>query len=108
MRQALPCGDCGQRRSAGLCEACGYRRRTKAAITEAGLVAATWAADLDAAADVAAVATHVRATLEADIEAAPEQFLELMEPGELEANPVAAASVLTFNALQAMQQALPE
>ncbi|MFG2681267.1 hypothetical protein [Streptomyces sp. NPDC048392] len=108
VRQALACADCGQRRSAGLCEACGLRRRTEAAIGEAGLVAATWAADLDDAADVAAVAAHVRATLEADIEAALEQFLELMEPGELEADPVAAASVLAFNALQVVQQALPE
>ncbi|MEU0896846.1 hypothetical protein [Streptomyces massasporeus] len=108
VRQALSCEDCGQQRSAGLCEACGLRRRTEAAIMEAGLVAATWAADLDDVADVAAVAAHVRSTLEADIEAALSQFLELMEPGELEANPVAAASVLAFNALQVVQQALPE
>ncbi|MGW2890551.1 hypothetical protein ACWDDN_35645 [Streptomyces griseoruber] len=108
VRQALACEDCGQQRSAGLCEACGYRRRTEAAIVEAGLVAATWAADLDDAVDVAAVAAHVRATLEADIETTHQQFLQLMEPGELEANPTAAASVLAFNALQAVQQALPE
>ncbi|WP_240512478.1 hypothetical protein [Streptomyces griseoruber] len=108
MRQALPCEACGQQRSAGLCEACGYRRRTEAAITEAGLVAAIWAADLDDAADVAAVAAHVRVTLGADIEATHRQFLELMEPGELEADPVAAASVLAFNALQVVEQALPE
>ncbi|WP_216586605.1 hypothetical protein [Streptomyces brasiliscabiei] len=108
VRQALSCEDCGQQRSAGLCEACGLRRRTEAAIMEAGLVAAAWAADLDDVADVAAVAAHVRSTLEADIEAALSQFLELMEPGELEANPVAAASVLAFNALQVVQQALPE
>ncbi|MFF5188738.1 hypothetical protein ACFY30_34070 [Streptomyces sp. NPDC000345] len=108
VRQALACEDCGQQRSAGLCEACRYRRRTEAAIAEAGLVAATWAADLDDAADVAAVAAHVRATLEADIETTHQQFLQLMEPGELEANPSAAASVLAFNALQAVQQALPE
>ncbi|MEU9413242.1 hypothetical protein AB0E08_47190 [Streptomyces sp. NPDC048281] len=108
VRQELPCGDCGQERSAGLCEACGLRRRTEAAIVEAGLIAATWAADLADAADVAAVAAHVRSTLEADIEATHQQFLELMEPGELEANPVAAAAVLAFNALQAVEQALPE
>ncbi|MFJ9729393.1 hypothetical protein ACIRP3_42330 [Streptomyces sp. NPDC101209] len=86
----------------------GFRRRTEAAITEAGLVAATWAADLDDAADVAAVAAHVQATLEADIESAHQQFLQLMEPGELDADRVAAASVLAFNALQVVQQALPE
>jgi hypothetical protein len=108
MRQAMPCEDCGQDRSAGLCEACGYRRRTEAAIVEAGMVAATWSAALDDAADVAAVTAHVRATLEADIEATHQQFLGLMEPGDLEANPIEAASVLAFNALQAVEQALPE
>ncbi|GGN41192.1 hypothetical protein [Streptomyces fuscichromogenes] len=108
VRQALSCVGCGQQRSAGLCEACGYRRRTEAAITEAELVVATWAADPTDQGDVAAVATHVRATLDAGIEVALQQFLELMEPGELEADPVAAASVLAFNALQAVQQALPE
>ncbi|MFF9409907.1 hypothetical protein ACF1B0_30940 [Streptomyces anandii] len=108
VRQTLACEDCGQRRSAGLCEACGFRRRTEAAIAEAGLVAATWAADLDDAADVATVAAQVRATLEAAIETTHQRFLQLMEPGELEANPTAAASVLAFNALQAVQQALPE
>ncbi|MFC8350780.1 hypothetical protein [Streptomyces sp. NPDC057280] len=107
-RQELPCGDCGQDRSAGLCEACGFRRRREAAIVEAGLVVATWAADLDDAVDVAAVAAHVRSTLDAGIEAARQQFLELMEPGELEADPVAAASVLAFNACQTVEQALPE
>ncbi|MFH8663074.1 hypothetical protein [Streptomyces afghaniensis] len=54
------------------------------------------------------MAAHVRATLEADIDTALKQFLELMEPGELEADPVAAASVLAFNALQIVQQALQE
>ncbi|GAA1924108.1 hypothetical protein [Streptantibioticus ferralitis] len=108
VRQAQPCEDCGQQRAAGLCEACGYRRRTEAAIGEAGLVAATWAADLTDPGDVAAVTDHVRATLETDIEAALKQFLELMEPGELAANPVAAASALAFTALQTVEQALPE
>lgn len=108
VRQALPCEDCGQQRSAGLCEACGYRRRTEAVITEAGIVAATWAADLTDPSDVAAVTAHVRATLEADIDAALEKFVELMEPGEVETNPVAAASALAFTALQVVQQALPE
>ena len=108
VRQALPCEDCGLQRSAGLCEACGFRRRTEAAIVEAGLVAATWSADLDDADDVAAVAAHVRASLEADIERARREFLQLMEPGALDADPVLAASALAFTALQAVEQALPE
>lgn len=108
VRQALPCEDCGQERSAGLCEACGYQRRTEALTVEASMVAATWSAALDDADAVAAVTAHVRATLEADIATARNQFLELVEPGELDADPVAAASVLAFAALQAVEQAAPE
>ncbi|WP_309031295.1 hypothetical protein [Streptomyces alfalfae] len=108
VRQALPCEDCGLQRSAGLCEACGFRRRTEATIVEAGLIAATWSADLDDPGNVAAVAADVRASLEADIERARAQFLALMEPGTLEADPVLAASALAFTALQAAEQALPE
>ncbi|OEJ28815.1 hypothetical protein AR457_34320 [Streptomyces agglomeratus] len=91
--------------SASLCEAYGFRRRTEAAIVEAGLVAATWSADLD---DVAAVAAHVLASLEADIERARREFLELIEPGALDADPVLAATALAVVALQAVEQALPE
>lgn len=108
VRQALPCEDCGQERAAGLCEACGFRRRTEALMVEAGLVTATWAAALDDTAAVAAVAAHVRASLEADIERARAEFLELVEPGELDADPAMAASALAFTALQAVEQALPE
>jgi hypothetical protein len=75
---------------------------------EAGLLASTWSAALDDADDVAATAAHVRATLEADIATARQEFLQLMDPGELDADPVAAASALAFTALQAVQQAAPE
>ncbi|MES5824887.1 hypothetical protein [Streptomyces sp. RG80] len=108
VRQALPCEDCGQEQAAGLCEACGYRRRTEALIVEAGLVAAAWSAPLDDTDAVAAVAAHVRASLEADIERARAQFLGLVEPGELDADPALAASALAFALLQAVEQALPE
>jgi hypothetical protein len=91
-----------------LCEACGFWRRTEAAIVEAGLVAATWSAALDDADDIAAVTAHVRASLEADIERARGEFLELVEPGALDADPVGAVSVLAFTALQVVEQALPE
>jgi hypothetical protein len=72
------------------------------------MVAATWSADLDDPGDVATVTAHVRATLEADITTARGQFLALMDPAELGAGPVAAASALAFTALQAVQQAAPE
>ncbi|MFH9298818.1 hypothetical protein [Streptomyces sp. NPDC017520] len=108
VRQALPCEDCGQEQAAGLCEACGYRRRTDALVAETTLVAATWAADLDDQDAVAAVAADVRASLADSIAQARGAFMDLMEPNELDADPVSAASALAFCALQAVEQALPE
>ncbi|WLQ45128.1 hypothetical protein P8A22_37785 [Streptomyces laculatispora] len=108
VRQALACEDCGQERASGLCEACGYGRRTEALMVEAGLVAATWAAVLDDPTAVAAVTADVRASLEADIERTRREFLDSVEPGELDADPAGAASVLAFAALQAVEAALPE
>ncbi|MFJ4126416.1 hypothetical protein ACIP3U_34540 [[Kitasatospora] papulosa] len=46
VRQTLACEDCGLEQTAGQCEACSYRRRTEALIAEAGMVVATWSADL--------------------------------------------------------------
>ncbi|MEV4975329.1 hypothetical protein AB0K59_30945 [Streptomyces scopuliridis] len=108
VRQALACEDCGQQQAGGLCEGCGYRRRTEALTVEAGLVAATWAAVLDDPADVAAVTADVRASLAADIERTRREFLDSVEPGELDADPAGAASVLAFAALQAVEATLPE
>ncbi|MER6774950.1 hypothetical protein ABT389_35055 [Streptomyces bacillaris] len=108
VRQALPCEDCGQEQAAGLCEACGYRRRTDALVAETALVAATWAADLDDQDAVAAVAADVRASLADSIAQARSAFMDLMEPDELDADPASAASALAFCALQAVEQALPE
>ncbi|WP_445521373.1 hypothetical protein [Streptomyces sp. NEAU-174] len=99
VRRALPCEDCGQERAAGLCEACGYRCRTEALTVEVGLVAAAWSADLDDAEAVAAIAARMREALETDIAAAQRAFLELVEPGELDSDPGAAASALAFSAL---------
>jgi hypothetical protein len=108
VRQALPCEDCGQQRSAGLCETCDFRRRTEALIVEAGLVAATWSADLTDPRDITAVTAHVRASLQGDIERARREFVALVEPDRLDADPALAASALAFSALQAVEQALVE
>ncbi|MDQ0701052.1 hypothetical protein [Streptomyces sp. W4I9-2] len=108
VRHALQCEDCGQEQAAGLCEACGYRRRTDALVAETALVAATWAADLDDQDAVAAVAADVRASLAESMAQARGAFMDLMEPDELDADPVSAASALAFCALQAVEQALPE
>ncbi|MEU3050365.1 hypothetical protein ABZ705_28325 [Streptomyces sp. NPDC006984] len=108
VRQALPCEDCGQQRAAGLCEACGYRRRAEAAIVEAGLVAAAWAADLTDPGDVSAVTAEVRSTMERDIAAALAEYLRAIDPADQEAEPEAAASVLAYGALHTAQQAVAE
>ncbi|MET9535344.1 hypothetical protein ABZY02_33110 [Streptomyces sp. NPDC006649] len=107
-RQALACEDCGQRRAAGLCEACGYRRRIEVLTMEAGLVTATWSADLNDQGDVAAVTADVRSSLETHIGRTRREFMELVEPGELDGGPVAAVAALAFAGLQTVEQALPE
>ncbi|WP_331743023.1 helix-turn-helix domain-containing protein (plasmid) [Streptomyces sp. NBC_01136] len=106
--QAEPCADCGAQHSSGLCEACGYRRETRRLAAEAGLIAAVWSADLRDADDVQAVAADVRASLERDAAAAQERFLQLMDPAEIEADQQRVDTCLAFNALQAVQAALPE
>ncbi|WP_239577181.1 hypothetical protein [Streptomyces californicus] len=107
-RQALACADCGQQRAGGLCEACGYRRRTETLTVEIGLLAATWAAALDDRNDIAAVTAGVRASLEADSKHTQREFLESVEPGELDTDPTGVASVLAFAALQTVEAALSD
>ncbi|MGW2142095.1 hypothetical protein ACWCW2_40200 [Streptomyces sp. NPDC001773] len=67
---------------------------------EAALVTATRSAALDDTDDIATVAAHVRASLQASIERARAQFLELVEPDGLDADPALGASALAFAALQ--------
>ena len=54
--------------------------------------------------DVASVAARVRAELETDIVKARREFLEPVEPGELDADPARARVALAFAAQQAVQQ----
>lgn len=89
----------------GLCEACGYRRRTETLTVETGLLAATWAAALDDPDDIAA---GVRASLEADIKHTQREFLDSVQPGELDTDPAGAAAVLAFAALQTVEAALSD
>ncbi|MFJ3402164.1 hypothetical protein ACIPM5_34795 [Streptomyces microflavus] len=105
VRQALACEDCGQQQAGGLCEACGYRRRTETLTVETGLLAATWAAALDDPDDIAA---GVRASLEADIKHTQREFLDSVQPGELDTDPAGAAAVLAFAALQTVEAALSD
>ncbi|WP_406145540.1 hypothetical protein [Streptomyces anulatus] len=108
VRQVLACEDCGQQQAGGLCEVCGYRRRTEALTVETGLLAATWAAVLDDRDDIDAVTTSVRASLEADIKHTQREFLDSVQPGELDTDPAGAASVLAFAALQTVEAALSD
>ncbi|MEV6400542.1 hypothetical protein AB0M39_38160 [Streptomyces sp. NPDC051907] len=85
VRQAVACEDCGRDRSAGLCEACDHRRQAEVLIGEAGLLAATWSADLTDPAAVADVAAEVRTAIEDAIAAAWEQFQQITDPEVLEA-----------------------
>jgi hypothetical protein len=107
-RQALPCEDCGRQQSAGLCEACGHRRQTEAAIEEACLLAATWSADLADPASVAAVTAEVRAAIGRSIAAAWEEFLQITDVALLEANPAAAEDAYAFAARDSARQAVQE
>ncbi|MDJ0465979.1 hypothetical protein [Streptomyces sp. H27-C3] len=108
VRQALACEDCGQHRAAGLCEACDYRRRTEALIVEAGMVAATWSADLTDPGAVAAVTADVREALERQIAAVRADYLRAMDPADQNGDPAGTASVLAFGALHTAEQALAE
>ncbi|MFJ2854416.1 hypothetical protein [Streptomyces rubiginosohelvolus] len=67
-----------------------------------------WAAVLDDRDDIDAVIACVRASLEADIKHTQREFLESVEPGELDTDPVGAASVLAFASLQTVEAALSD
>ncbi|MFF1511887.1 hypothetical protein [Streptomyces sp. NPDC058326] len=108
-RQVVACADCGRARSAGLCEACDHRRQTEALIAEAGLLAATWSADLTDPAAVAAVAAEVRTAIEADIAAEWEQFQQITDLADLEAaGPDVVEDTAAHNAFLAAESAVTE
>ncbi|WP_225638098.1 hypothetical protein [Streptomyces solaniscabiei] len=106
VRQALPCEDCGLQRAAGLCEACDHRRQTEALIGEAGLIAATWSADLSDPASVASVIAKARTAIEQSIAVVWQEFLQITDVAALEADPEAARDAYAFAAFQTAQQAV--
>ncbi|GGU11127.1 hypothetical protein [Streptomyces lateritius] len=108
-RQAVACEDCGRERSARLCEACDHRRQTEALIGEAGLLAATWSADLADQVAVAAVAAEVRTAIEDAIAASWAQFQEITDPADLAAaGPDAVEDVAAHNAFLVAESAVGE
>ncbi|WP_237276629.1 hypothetical protein [Streptomyces caniscabiei] len=108
VRQALPCEDCGQDRSAGLCEACDHRRQTEALIGEAGLLAAAWSPDLTEPGTVATATAKARAAIGNSIATAWQEFLQITDVVALEANPEAAEDAYAFAAFQTAQLAVQE
>ncbi|MFD5557834.1 hypothetical protein ACFWIA_28835 [Streptomyces sp. NPDC127068] len=111
VRQALACEDCGQQQAGGLCETCDHCRQTETLISQAGLLVATWSADLTDPASVAAVAATVRTAIGHSVTAAWQEFLEMTDTtgvAALEASPEAARDAYAFAALQTTQQALQE
>ncbi|MEU8764372.1 hypothetical protein [Streptomyces sp. NPDC048659] len=108
-KQAVACEDCGRERSAGLCEACDHRRQAEVLIGEAGLLAATWSADLTDPAAVAAVTAEVRTAIEDAIAAAWEQFQQITDPAVLEAaGPDAVEDAAAHNAMLTAESAAAE
>ncbi|MGQ4357622.1 hypothetical protein [Streptomyces drozdowiczii] len=106
--RAVPCAGCGVPRAAGLCEACSLRRRAEEAMAEAGLIAATWAANLNDPDDIAAVTRGVRASLEQEIADVHTQYLDALSQTEAETDPTGMAAVLAYSALRTVEEALPE
>ncbi|MEV5887423.1 hypothetical protein AB0L74_33075 [Streptomyces sp. NPDC052020] len=107
-RQALPCQVCGRDQAAGLCELCDHRRQTETLISEAGLIAATWSADLTDPASVAAVTAAVRTAIGQSIVTAWQEVLQITDVAALEADPEAAEDAYAFAAFQTAQQSVQE
>ncbi|PLW66689.1 hypothetical protein C0036_21815 [Streptomyces sp. DJ] len=109
VRQAVACEDCGRERSAGLCEACDHRRQVEVLIGEAGLLAATWSADLTDPVAVAAVTAEVRTAIEDAIAAEWAQFQKITDPATLAAaGPDAVEDAAAHNAFLTSESAAAE
>lgn len=109
VRQAVACEDCGRERSAGLCEACDHRRQVEALIGEAGLLAATWSADLTDPVAAAVVAAEVRTAIEEAVAASWAQFQQITDPAALEAaGPDAIEDAAAHNAMLTAESAAAE
>ncbi|MFE3122158.1 hypothetical protein ACFXHD_01930 [Streptomyces hydrogenans] len=109
VRQAVACDDCDRERSAGLCEACDHGRQVEALIGEAGLLAATWPADLSDSVAVVSVAAEVRTAIEGVIAASWAQFQEIADPAALEAaGPDAVEDAAAHNAMLTAESAAGE
>ncbi|MDV5143194.1 hypothetical protein R1T08_02430 [Streptomyces sp. SBC-4] len=108
-RQVVACEDCGRARSAGLCEACDHRRQVEVLIGEAGLLAATWSADLTDPSSVEAVTAEVRAGIEDAIAAEWAEFQKITDPATLKAaGPEAVEDAAAHNAFLTAESATSE
>jgi hypothetical protein len=107
VRQALPCEDCGQERSSGLCEACRYERRVQELITQAEQMSAASVdpADTDA---VARAVADVREILGTITRAARQRYLDALDHGADEADPDDVRTLLAYTERDALEQAVPQ
>ncbi|MFE6813532.1 hypothetical protein [Streptomyces sp. NPDC057675] len=109
VRQAVACEDCGRERSAGLCDACDHRRQAEVLIGEAGLLPATWSADLTDPVAVAAVAAEVRTAIEDAIAAEWAAFQQITDPATLAvAGPGAVEDAAAHTAMLTAESAAAE
>ncbi|OKJ48145.1 hypothetical protein AMK27_38825 [Streptomyces sp. CB02009] len=109
VRQDVTCEECGRERSAGLCEACDHRRQIEVLISEAGLLQATWSADLTDPSSIAAVTAEVRAAIENDIAAEWAQFQKITDLADLDAaGPEAAKDAAAYNAFFTAEDAVAD
>ncbi|MFD4766255.1 hypothetical protein [Streptomyces niveus] len=96
----MPCGNCGREATGGLCEACGHRRQTEILIQQAGLFAATWSADPADKVAVEAASGEARTGIERAIARDWQEFLQITNPADLEADPVTDEIARAFSAFQ--------
>ncbi|MFF1478085.1 hypothetical protein ACFVYD_11000 [Streptomyces sp. NPDC058301] len=105
--QVQHCADCGgATQPSGLCEACGLRRKARALVEEATLMAtAARPTDADGSKDAETMQAHVRETMARAMADARAHFLQLLGD-EAQDSPDQLASALAYNDLRVAEQAV--
>ncbi|MEU7649882.1 hypothetical protein [Streptomyces huasconensis] len=96
VRQARPCGDCGQRQTAGLCEVCGHRRQTRELLQQAARTEAAWTAtDFSDPRQLAAARDRALTSLQREADRAGQELLAALGDRYAE-DPQAAAACAAY------------
>ncbi|MEU5583044.1 hypothetical protein ABZ791_36225 [Streptomyces huasconensis] len=107
VRQARPCGDCGQQQAAGLCEVCGHRRRTRELLQQAARTEAAWTAtDFSSPRRLAAARDRALTSLRREADRAGQELLAAL--GERYAEDPQAAAACAAYAVKARASELLE